>query len=162
MKTQFQITEDDYARAMQLFNRLTRNQRFIYLSATIVLVLFIMFGSPILRAAGVGGLIGGAIAILGGRFVISPILARRHYRKYKAIQDVFGIELLPDGIRLSSPSAESKLTWDKMFRWRQNESYIIVYLMPRLFHIVPKSIGSKGFDLSELTNQLAKNVGMAT
>ena len=162
MKAQYQISEDDYVRAVRLFGKFTRKQLYVYFVLAGVLVLCVLLGSPIVWAAGIGGLIGGSIAILGGRFVVSPLLARRHYRKYKAIQDKFKVELLPDGLKFSSSSSEGKLTWDKVFRWRQNESYILVYLMPRLFHILPKSVANNGFNVSELTNRLLENVGPET
>jgi hypothetical protein len=43
--------------------------------------------------------------------------------------------------------------------WRQNNQFILVYRMPILFHIVPKSIAREGFDIPLLVQRLAEHVG---
>ena len=48
-----------------------------------------------------------------------------------------------------------------MHRWRQDERYILVYLMPRLFHVVPRRVAEQGFDVAALEAALARHVGPA-
>ena len=144
---------------MKLFAKLTPRLAIIYLAAALALAALSIFGSPVLRGGAIGGLIGGLSVALVGRYVVSPILARRHYRKYKAIQEEFGVELVDDGVRFTSPSAEGKITWDKVHKWRQNEKFILIYPMPRIFHMVPTSVATQGFDLSALTDGLQQHVG---
>lgn len=159
MKATFKISEQDYVNAMKLFARPTPRLLYIYLAAALVLAALARFGGVIVSAGATGGLAGGIIAILLGRYIVTPFMARRHYRKYKAIQEEFAVELLEDGVRISSPDAEGKITWGKMLKWRQNESYVLIYPMPRLFHIIPKSVAAQGFDLQALTDELQRNVG---
>jgi hypothetical protein len=49
-----------------------------------------------------------------------------------------------------------------MLEWRQNDDYVLVYLMPRMYHIIPKSIEESRFDLKSLIAALGKKVGNET
>jgi YcxB-like protein len=159
MRATFRISEEDYVGAMMLFAKLTPRMASIYLASAVVLAVLAVFGSPVLRGGAIGGLIGGVAVTLIGRYIATPMLARRHYRKYKGIQDEFGVELVSDGVRFTSPSADGKTPWDKMYKWRQNEEFVLIYLMPRLFHIIPKSVASHEFNLQDLINRLLQHVG---
>ncbi|MEK6663107.1 MAG: YcxB family protein [Pseudomonadota bacterium] len=159
MKATYRISEQDYVNAVKLFAKLTSRLFLVYAASTLALIALAAFGPPVIKAGAIGGLVGGFVVTLVGRYILSPVLARRHYRKYKAIHEEFTIELLNDGVRLSSPDADGKLTWNKMLKWRENENYILIYPMPRLFHIVPKSIASNGFDLKGLTDGLLQHIG---
>lgn len=159
MKATYRISEDDYVNAMKLFYKLSPILIAIFLAVTLVLIGLIVFGSPATQAGAIGGLAGGAIVLVVGRYIISPIISRQHYRKYKAIHEEMTIELLDDGLRFFSKNGDGKLIWDNMLKWRQNDKYILIYPMPRLYYVLPKSIESNGFDVSLLTSQLAKHVG---
>lgn len=106
-----------------------------------------------------GALIGGMIVLVIGRFFASPLLARRHYRKYKAIQQDLAVELAENGIRFFAPTGEVIVTWDQIYKWRQNATFVLIYPMPRLFHIIPCSVVAQGFDLQALTDALVAHVG---
>lgn len=121
MKATYRISEQDYVNAMRLFAKLTPRLAIAYLVGALALVTFAVFGSPVLRGGAIGGLIGGLAVNIIGRYIISPILARRHYRRYKAIYEEFAVELVEDGVRLSSPDADGKITRDKVHKWRENE-----------------------------------------
>jgi hypothetical protein len=162
MKATYRISEEDYVNAMRLFAKLTPRLVIIYLASALALVALAVFGTQVLRGGAIGGLIGGLSVTLIGRYIVSPILARKHYRKYKAIHDEFAVELVEDGVRFTSPNADGKITWDKMLKWRQNEKYVLIYPMPRIYHIVPKSVATQGFDLQALTNELLLHVGEPT
>ncbi len=131
----------------------------LYLLVAGALVLIAIFGSVLLRSGAIGGLIGGGVVAIFGRYVITPILAKRHYRKYKAIHDEFIIGLSDDGVRIESSNAKGILPWSDILKWRENREFLLLYLMPRLYHIVPKSIARQGFDIALLVNGLNKNVG---
>lgn len=159
MKATYLISEQDYVDAMKLFAKLTPRLVIIYSASALALAALAIFGSPVLRGGAIGGLIGGLTVALIGRYVVSPILARRHYRKYKAIQEEFTVEVVDDGVRFTSPNADGKITWDKVHKWRQNEKFVLIYPMPRIFHMVPKSVAAQGFDLQALTDGLQQHVG---
>ncbi|MEM4989888.1 YcxB family protein [Collimonas sp. H4R21] len=159
MQAKYRISEEDYVNTMKLFAKLTRQQIFIYAALALVLIALAVFGSLVVKAGAIGGLAGGLIVTVLGRYIIAPIMARRHYRKYKAIHEEFTVELLQDGVRFISPNADGKLIWNHLVKWRQNDNYILIYPMPRLYHIVPKSVVSDGFDVSLLINRLTQHVG---
>lgn len=162
MKASYRISEDDYVNAMKLFAKLSPRALLIYVTVALVLVLFAVFGSRLLQAGAIGGLVGGGVVSLIMRLVVSPILARRHYRKYKAIQDEFTFELLDEGIQITSPNANGLVKWDHILKWRQNSDYLLMYPMPRIYYLLPKRISATGFDVDELVRALTKHVGAET
>jgi YcxB-like protein len=159
MRATFRVLEEDYVDAMDLFARLTPRMVIVYCTSVLALALVALLGSPLLRASTIGALIGGASFTLLGRYLVAPMLARRYYSTYKAIQEEFSIELLDDGIQFTSANATGKTPWSQIHKWRENEKFVLVYLMPRLFQIVPKSIADQGFDLQAPTNGLRQHVG---
>ena len=159
MEAKFRVSEIDYVNALKLYGRLTPKMVALYLLIAGALVLIAIFGSVLLRSGAIGGLIGGGVVAIFGRYVIAPILAKRHYRKYKAIHDEFIIGLSDDGVRIESSNAKGILPWSDILKWRENREFLLLYLMPRLYHIVPKSIAQQGFDIALLVNGLNKNVG---
>lgn len=94
-----------------------------------------------------------------GLFVVTPNRARRHYRQYKGIQEPIAAELTEAGIKFSNSDGEAILPWSKVFQWRQNDQFILIYGMPILYYIVPKSIAREGFDITLLVQRLAEHVG---
>ena len=144
---------------MKLSAKLTPRLAIIYLAAALALAALSLFGTPVLRGGAIGGVIGGLSVALVIRYVVSPIMSRRNYRKYKAIQEELAVELLEDGVRFTSPSAEGNITWDKVHKWRQNEKFVLIYPMPQIFHMVPTSVATQGFDLQALLDSLQQNVG---
>lgn len=159
MQVGYRISEDDYVNASKLFAKVTPRLAWIYTVAVICLVAAAVFGGRNLQAVAIGGLIGGVSVTLVCRWILAPIMARRHYRKYKAIQDDFSLELLDDGILFKSTSGEGTVSWDNILKWRHNDSYILIYPMPRLYHIIPKSVAGDGFNVDQLIESLRVNVG---
>ncbi|MGJ7606903.1 YcxB family protein [Variovorax sp. LT1R20] len=49
-----------------------------------------------------------------------------------------------------------------MLKWRQDDRFVLLYLMPRLFHVLPKSVASQGFDVAALVERLNRHVGPET
>jgi hypothetical protein len=147
---------------MKLFARFTPRLAIVYSTIALTLIVSAALGPRALGAGAIGGLIGGLLVTVVGRYIASPLLARRHYRKYKAIQDEFGVELVEQGVRFTTTNAEGTILWDKIHKWRQNDEFVLIYPMPRLFHIIPKSVATQGLDLQELTNALLQHVGKPT
>jgi len=162
MDTVYEITEDDYVRAMKLYSKITPKIAVIYALVAAVLVLLVLFGSPVLKGGAIGGLIGCVIAVVLGRFIVNSVLARRHYRKYKAIHEPIHIQLKDEGIELSTTDERGLVRWEKILKWRQNKNYVLVYPMPRMYHIIPKSIEGSGFDMRSLIAALGEKVGNET
>jgi len=62
------------------------------------------------------------------------------------------IALNEEGIEFSTADSNGMIRWEKFLKWRQNDNYLLVYLMPRMYYIIPKSIEASGFDLAALTS----------
>lgn len=159
MVARFQISEKDYVNALRLHEKLTSKMMAIYFLSAAALVLIAIFGTTLLRSGAIGGLVGGGLVVILGRHLVTPMLAKRHYRKYEAIQEEFTISLSDAGVFLESSNAKALLPWSNILKWRENDEFLLLYLMPRLYHIVPKSLSREGFDIDSLVDGLVKNVG---
>lgn len=106
MQAKYRISEEDYVNTMKLFAKLTPKQIFIYSVFALILVALAVFGPLVVKAGAIGGLAGGLIVAVLGRYIVAPMMARRHYRKYRAIHEEFTVELLQDGVRFISPNAD--------------------------------------------------------
>jgi Na+/melibiose symporter-like transporter len=164
MKVQYRITEDDYAGAA----RFHAWRHFIARPSTMTLVacgiVVVLLGISLWTRAANAQMIVFAIVIFSillavALFVRVPILARRHYRQYKAIQEPITAELTDAGVRFDNSDGEAILPWSKIFQWRQNDQFILIYGMQILYYIVPKSIEREGFDVPLLVQRLIEHVG---
>ena len=162
MEATYKISEEDYVRAMKLSSKISPRIKAIYAVAVLALVFVAAFGSTAVIGGVAGGLIGGGAVAVLARLLVNNFLARRHYKKYKAIHEPINIRLQEEGIELSTSDGRVLVRWEKIVKWRQNEAYFLVYPMPRLYHIIPKSISDSGFDLSALVTALRDKVGKET
>lgn len=158
MTAKFRISEDDYAAAIRLTNRLGRMRRALLIVMAVVAVPGVALGGRLMWPVALIGLCACAALILL-RLCLMPMLGRRHYRKYKGMQEEFGAELLDTGVRIVSPHVDGTIVWENVLKWRQNERFVLVYPMPQLFHILPKSVAEQGFDLPGLLERLNRHVG---
>lgn len=155
----FRVSEDDYVAAMRLHAR-PRGEQLVFLAIGMAFCLVALLSRPPPWVAiGLGGLVGLVVLLL--YFVLAPMRWRSHYRRYAAIQEEMGIELTDDGLRLQAPSGESRPTWAQIVKWRENDRFVLVYVMPLLFHVVPKSLAQSGFDIPGLRRQLVQHKGPA-
>lgn len=159
MSTKYRISEDDYVSAMRLFGKLTSRKIAVLSTLVLFLMTLAVFGSPEAQGAGIGGVAGGLLVLVITRYIISPIMGRGHYRKYKAMHEEFSVELLEDGVRFVTKNSEWKISWDSILKWRQNDAYILIFPMPRIYYILPKSVAADGFDIPSLLDKLTNNVG---
>ena len=157
----FRISEDDYAYAMKLFARPTPLRWALLAAIGVLLLLGVLIGGRNVWLAAVGGMVGMAIVLLATR-LLTPAMARRHYRKYKAMHAEFQAELLDNGLRLMSPHGDGIVVWENVLKWRQNDRFVLIYPMPKIFYVVPKSVADTGFELSALIEALQSKVGKAS
>lgn len=157
MIASFRISEDDYAAATALFARLSPRRRLLLFGLVAVLVLGALLDGKTLWPVVAIGFVGVAIILMP--IVLAPRVARRHYRKYKGMQGEFAAELLDGGLRIRSLHGEGTIVWENMLKWRQSDRFVLVYVMPQLFHILPKSVRAQGFDLPGLLERLKREVG---
>ena len=159
MSTKYRISENDYVNASKLFGRLTSRQIKFCLPGLLILLGTAIFGTEEIRQIAIITICVAIVFYFAGNYVISPILGRSYYRKYKAIQDEFEIDLFDDGVFIGSSSGSGKVLWNTINKWRENDNYILIFPMPRLYYIIPKSLHASGFDVSLLVKQLTHHVG---
>ena len=155
MEAKYRISEKDYVNANKLSGKVTFKAALFYVVGLLLLAFLIVSGSPAIA----GGAIGALIAALIVRYIITPIVAKNNYRKYKAIQDEFKVQLLEDSVKFIFSNGEGKVGWDSILKWRQNDEFILIYPMPSVYYIIPKYIASSGFNVDELINRLERHVG---
>jgi YcxB-like protein len=159
MSAKYRVSEDDYVNASALFGKITWTSTVTLLGLALLLLGSAVWGPPSMRGIGISGIIGGCVFLVLGRYILSPWIARRHYRNYKAMQEEFTIEFLHDGVRLSTADSVGHVKWTSILKWRHNDAYILIYPMPRIYYIVPKSLAADGFDIALLTAKLTEHVG---
>lgn len=157
MQVSFRISEQDYVRALLLHEPVIRAKALVYLGALFLLAVLLF--QQVTGIALIAIVVGAGIRILIQRYVWLPFYGRRSYRKYPLIQDEVSIELQDEGIRLRSAQRDGVLPWQKFLKWRHNDEFILIYLMPRLFYIVPKRLADAGLEIDHLIRQLASHVG---
>ena len=155
----YRISKQDYINAAKLFRKFTVKMAASYLAVTILLLIIAFIGPKFLKHGIFGGIIGGFIASLIIRYLVFPIQTKRNYKKYKAMHDEFTLELLEEGLKFGSSTGEGLVKWDTINKWRQNDDYILIYPMPRLYHIIPKSVAEQGFDIQGVVDSLNERVG---
>jgi hypothetical protein len=57
------------------------------------------------------------------------------------------------------PHSDHTIVWQNVLKWRHDDRFVLLYPMPRLFHVVPKSVAARGFDLKGLLERLNRHVG---
>ena len=162
METTYKISEQDYVSAAKLFNKITPKIAAIYGAVILLVGLVRILGSAAIKGGAIGGLVGGGVVIVLGRVIVTPFLARRYYRKYKAMHEPINIKLKEEGIELSTADGCGLVRWETILKWRQNEDYLLVYPMPKMYYIIPKSISESGFELPALIHALREKVGNET
>ncbi|MHA2938883.1 YcxB family protein [Vibrio sp. RC27] len=153
MKTIYQINESDYVFAYMLSRRLSRSSWFIrgfvvcvFIAAYVWLPLAL---KPIIVSIGVVGFGIWVVARLG-----SPHIARRYYRRHKAVREPYSIELFPESVVIASTRGRSRLRWNTIHSWREDQHNVIIFLSAKQFYIVPKRIAETGFSIDELLLRL--------
>ena len=164
MKVEYRIAEEDYVNAARLhsWRQFFRRPSNAQITAGFILLLVIGYGLLTFPKGTAAFLLSIAVCSVIAAIVLSiaiPIRARRHYRQYKGIQEPGAVEQTEAGIAFSGPNGEGVLRWSNIHQWRQNKRLVLIYGMPVLYYILPKSIERDGFDMQRLIQLLAERVG---
>lgn len=157
--TQFRITESDYVNAMKLHARPGRIAWRALTLVALVLLLGGALGEGIVRVLAWSGLVGIALGLFCGPRWLAPSLHRRHYRQYKLMHAPMWVHMDAQSLHLGSEQANARIAWEQIMRWREDRDYVLVYIMPRLFYILPKAIEAPGFPLQALLQRLREQLG---
>ena len=164
MKVQYRLTEDDYAHLARFHawrNLIARPSATQLVLGSIIVALL---GISLWTSPSIAPSLAFVIAVFAIMFAVSllvgtPWRARRHYRQYKSIQEPLTVELTEAGIKFASVDGEANMPRSKVFQWRQTDRFILIYGMPIMYHVVPKSIEREGFDVPLLVQRLSQHVG---
>ena len=166
MSVSFAISEQDYVKSAQLNGELTKKTKTVHLVIDTLLVLAgvssLLNGNIVLGSAFIGAAIGAVTLPILLKIFVVPFLLKRHYKKYRQMQKPMSVELTADGLSFKTETGSAILKWPDIYAWRENSEYIIIYIAPKIYHVLPVRIGENGFPISELKNVLLSNVGVAT
>jgi hypothetical protein len=166
MPVQFTITAEDYIAAGLLNGEMTRTAKRIHYAIDAVLVISgvvaLYYGKGIWAGGLIGAAIGGNLLPFILRKYVAPWRLRAHYAKYRQMRKPLTIAVANDGIKFESEDGVGVLKWPDIHHWRENDLLILIYLAPKIYHLVPKRIVEDGFPLEELKAGLIRNVGNAT
>lgn len=159
MKINYRISEQDYINGLRLHHKVTyKHLIFFTLFFTAVTIL----GHLLYQTAfGWRDIITVLVALLAGevwllfysKFIL-PWLAKRDFRKYKSIQEPMEIELLDDAIMIDKERGKFDVLFKNLLKYRQNDDYLLLYPMPRIFYILPKTLEKEGLDIPLLIQKL--------
>ena len=161
MHARYHVTERDYVRVGRVASRPGRRAWTVLAVVLACALAAALLGPPGTGTAVTGGLVGGLAVWCTIQYVLNPWLLRRHYRQYKLMQQEQTVTLSPDVIHFKSAAGESHLGWDKILKWRFSPDYVLIYLAPNMYHVIPASVAAQGFDLDRLKSTLAQHVGPA-
>lgn len=160
METEFTLTQQEYVKANKLFSKPVAKDYVIFAIFFVAMAALALFGTKkIHQFIALGGIIGSIVGHVLVRHVHAPLAAKKQYQSYKAAQEPMSISISNTAISLKSQFGQANIEWSRIIKWRQNESLILIYQAPGVYHIIPKRIGAIANELSGL---LAKNVGNAT
>ncbi|MDR0214216.1 MAG: YcxB family protein [Comamonas sp.] len=158
----YHISEEQYVAALrlhvQLRPRWTRWLR--YLMA--ILGVLILVTSLLLKTywLAVGGAIYVLVATSSFQMYVRP-MAQRAYRRYPAMHQAQTLELNDGELTMRSSQGESRVPWNFLIQWAENAEFMLLYLQPNLYYIVPKVADPDQAALGELRSQLQAHVGPA-
>ena len=162
MPIEYTITTRDHTRAMMLFCHPTRKQILILVLITLaimgILAWIYQVITPIFSIIPLGGIAGMVMYI----YIFVPLWAKWVYRNYKLIHNKYELTMNEEGLFYQDRQGFSTLKWTDYMRWRENKEYILLYLSPALFHIIPKRLSEAGLDLDFLKEKLQEHLGRST
>ena len=161
------IRDSQYIDASKLYAKFTSKRALVYLLLLVVPILLYIFRSvhwvvEVSIYGVVGGLGGALISEVIARFLISPFQVKKQYRAYKAAHQSATVALKEEGLYFTSRDGNGLLRWEHIFKWRENDEFILVYQNQRLYNIIPKIIESKEFQIDDLKRKLREHVGKDT
>ncbi len=154
----YRISKNDYVESIQLARKLTLKRTFLYTLWLVVLSLMSWhLSNGSLLSALIAPTIGIFYLVLAHQ-IIAPWVAGRDYSKHKTMHVSMSVEIVKDGVSLERRGGSAILYWDELLKWQENDKYILLYTMPRIFHIIPKRIGKVGFNLDHLLDCLKQRI----
>jgi len=119
-------------------------------------------GSDLVIGVGAGIMLGLPLVMIPYASIFSLY---SYYWRYRRNHNEFEVAVRDDGIRFTSSNGENRLEWSSLRKWRCDSDYVVIYVAPRrflivpCFVIVPCAVGLQGFDIEGLKAALTGHVG---
>lgn len=151
----YTVTEDDCVQALRLHWRPTRGVLSIQIFLGTFVIIMAIFGpTQTIQLLAVACI----LVFFLTRRVIGPWIQRNTFRKSKILQEPLILTYDDEGVHLKGESGESRMTWDRLMKWKDSETYLLMYISPRQYYIIPKRLRDQDFDVDGLCERLAANV----
>jgi len=160
MHIDYTITQKDYINGIKLHHTFNKKKNFIiflfysFIIISSLLLTHTPFGLVFLLSYA-GGILGVFTWIWFYQKFILSMLAKRDYNKYKLIKESKQLTLSNDALIIDKKKIHAEIEFKHLFQYKENEAYMILYTMPRLFYILPKKLEEKGFDFNLLRERLS-------
>jgi hypothetical protein len=88
--------------------------------------------------------------------LLVPFTAKKQFKQNPTLRNEISMVLSEQGVKFKSDSAESKLKWNEILKWKFAHGIYLLYITKIVFYIVPSRALS---DENELLSMLIKHVG---
>jgi hypothetical protein len=163
MPTTYTISEHDYVQCAQINSIPRKTTRRVHLIIEVLLVIagvtWLALGNIALGCGLIGAAIGANLFPWILKTTLAPYLLKRHYKKYKKMQEPIRVEFMDEGLGYNSEAGNSTLKWSAIEAWREHGQYLLIYLAPNVYYSLPLRIGAEGFPLDRLQQALQTHIG---
>lgn len=110
--------------------------------------------------------LGGAVALIVlaevGQWAVDRFWLPRHaarlHAQHRALHESLDVAIEPDGLRVTTPHAESRLPWSHVLRWHEGPEHVVLMQTDALFVVLPKRELADA-ELAQLVQALYAHVG---
>ena len=166
MPASYTISEHDYIESAQLNGDLIKKTKTFHFVIDTLLALAgavsLLNGNKVLGFSFIGAAVGATTLPFLLRKFAAPFFLKRHYKKYRQMQKPMSVELVSEGLSFKTETGSSTLLWPDIHAWRKNSQYILLYIAPKIYHVLPVRIADSGFPIGELKEKLTAKIGAAT
>jgi hypothetical protein len=159
MEVQYSISETDYVKCVKLAATPTRKQMVLLGAGGIGLLMLGVFGPDSVKVVAFPALICGVIGFFTVLYLITPNQAKSHYRKFGSIHTPLFLDILEGGFSIRTEYGHNEVQWEKLLKWREDDTCVIAYFAPKKFYMFPKRIADSGFDMEGFRKSLRENIG---
>ncbi|QNP47134.1 YcxB family protein [Diaphorobacter aerolatus] len=159
---QYKISESDYLAAARLYRKRAsgwaRALKGFLILAGVAITAFGVYRH--LTGVMVAGLVYAAMPWWLQKLINEP-LTRRQYRRYPAMQEqqTLSLDEAETGVTMQSMIGETRLTWEHLIRWAEDDDFILLYVQPSMYFIVPKRADPGNAVIGPLREALQRHFG---
>ena len=146
MKISYRVEKEDYVAAQKLHRskgQTKMSRALAILGAAFYLCIFLiclidMTADPTFWPRAVRPLLLIGVIWATYHWILAPVIWRRNYAKDRRFQEQFTAEISDDVIKTQSATFDSTVKWEYFLRVVESHKLFLLYVSPRLFHMIPK------------------------